>query len=234
MGLGNFFSSIGSGISSVCSAIGSAFSSVGSVVAGGAIALFSPFKKLEIAITIIQIVGAIVSSIAEMLGLKPEKEAPEELGAKAQEAEMKLEDFESTEKYIEYLRNEVKLDKEKFENMSTTEKSMCTAVGISLYSKNIEEKTGITLSPEFLIKAGQLDMNAKEVKAYMDSFKENGFTNMKYMGDFLTGKLDEKTDLKVESAIAQSFKAINPNMSERDIQFKLGDMRAKALNTEEN
>jgi hypothetical protein len=229
-----FWSSVSSCVSSVCSAIGSAFSSVGSVVAGGAAALFSPFKKLEMAINIIQVIGVIVSGIAEMLGLKPNEETPEELGAKAQEAEKKLENFESTEKYIEYLRNEVKLDKEKFENMSAVEKSMCTAVGVSLYSKNIEEKTGITLSPEFLIKAGQLHMNSKEVKAYMDSFKENGFTNMKYMGDFLTGRLDEKTDLKVESAIAQGFKTINPNISESDIQLKLGDMREKALNTEGN
>lgn len=234
MGFVDFLSSIGNGISGVCSTIGSTFSSIGSSIVGFATNLFSPFQTLSIAIAIIQVVSAIVSGIAEILGLKPEKETPEELGAKAKDAEMKLENFESTEKYIEYLRNEVKLDKEKFEKMSAEEKAACTAVGISLYVKNIEEKTGITLSPEFLIKAGQLEMNAKEVKAYMDSFKGTGLTNMKDMSDYLTGKLDEKTDLKVESAIAEGLKNINPNMSEKDIQLKLGNMRETALSSEEN
>ena len=227
-------SAIGSAISSVCSAIGSAFSTVGSGITSFATKLLTPFPQLELAIKAIYIVVEIVSGIAELLGLKPEKETAEELGAKAKDAELKQEDFASTEKYIEYLRNEVAFDKEKFDKMSPEEQLACRTIGTSLYAKNIEEKVGVSLSPEFLLKAGKLEMKASEVKSYMDAFKESGLKDMKAMSDYLTGRLDEKTDLHVESAIISGLKNINPNMSEKNIQSKLGEMTKAALRPEES
>ncbi len=229
-----FLGTIGSGISAVCSAIGNAVSTLGSGVTSFATKLLAPFPQIELAIYTIIIVAEIVSGIAEILGLKPDKETAEELGAKAQDAELKRDDFSSTEKYIEYLRNEVAFDREKFEKMSPEEQLACRTIGTTLYAKNIEEKFGIGLSPEFLLKAAQLEMKAQEVKGFMDAFKQSGVSDMKYMSDFLTGRLDEKTDIKIESAIINGLKNMNPNMSEDSIQSKIGEMTKAALRTEES
>jgi hypothetical protein len=230
----SFLSGLGSFISSACSLVASAFSSVGSGISSFATRLIMPLPpQIQLAITAIIVIAEIVCEIAEILGLKPDKETAEELGAKAKDADLKRDDFESTEAYIDYLRNEVAFDREKFEKMSAEEQLACLAVGTSLYATNIEEKFGIGLSPDFLLKAGKLEMKALEVKAYMDAFKENGLADMKYMSDFLTGKLDEKTDNKVESAIISGLKAINPQISEKDIQTKIGDMTKAALKPEE-
>lgn len=227
------WSSIGSGISAVCSAIGGAVSSLGSGITSFATKLVMPFPQIQLALTTILVVAEIVTGIAEILGLKPDKETAEELGAKANDAELSRDDFSSTEKYIEYLRNEVSFDREKFEKMSPEEQLVCRTVGTTLYAKNIEEKVGLSLSPEFLLKAGQLEMKAQEVKTYIDAFKAGGLNDMKYMSDFLTGKLDEKVDAKVESAIINGLKNMNPNMSEDNIQTKIGDMTKVALSSEE-
>lgn len=230
MGLGNLIST---GISKAVSFIGSAFSSITPSITNFATKLISPFNKILLAIEVVSVVINIVAGIAELLGLKPEKESAEELGAKAKEAPLKQDDFESTEAYIHYLRNEIELDKEKFEKMDEHEKLACSAVGASLYAKNIEERIGVKLSPEFLLIAGKLEMKALEVKAFIDSFKENGLKDMQLMGEYLSGKLDEKTDTKVESAIIKGFKSMNPEMSKNDIQNKIADMTKETLRPEE-
>ena len=220
-------------IGGLCAVISTVSSAVGAAVAGAATALVVGLPKLGLPeIVLMKLIEVIVSGIAELLGLKKEQETPEEIGAKARMAERSIDEFESTEKYIEYLRNEVKLDMDNYEKMSPEEKLACSAIGVSLYAKNIEEKTGVALSPEFLLKAGEMRMQADEVKAYMDGFKGSSISDMKEMSDFLTGRLDEKNDLRVESAIASGLKILNPEMSEKDIQIRLGDMREKALNPE--
>lgn len=218
-----------SGISRACSTIDSVVSTVGKAVSGFAKTIILPFPKIELAIKAIEVIATIVSALAEALGFKEENEEVDELGAKAVQCDKKPEDFDSTEKYIEYLRNEVKLDEEKFNNMSESEKLACNAVGVSILTKGVEEKAGVSISPEFLLEIAKLKNNniidGKEILTYIDTFKSNGLTNMKDMSDYLKASLDEFKIEKVDSAVVDAIKKLNPNMSDDAIQEKVVDMK---------
>ena len=59
---------------------------------------------------LIKEVTSLISSVAELLGLKDEDDSSEELGLKSEIADKRLEDFDSREEYISYLKDDVELD----------------------------------------------------------------------------------------------------------------------------
>lgn len=224
-------SAICSTISNVCSSIGSAFFGGSSGIATIAKAIVAPaltFGLSEI-ILVIQAVGAIISTVAELLGLKDKEETPEELGLKAEQADKKPEDFESTQAYIEYLRKEVTIDKDKLENLTEEEKVGYSAIGSALYVKEIEEKYGMDIPAEFWTTVAQMKMTGQEVKTYIDNFKLHGVTDMKDMTDYIKGTplADGKDNGKVSAAMLDSLREINPGMSDEALQEKLLDMNVQ-------
>ena len=97
----------------------------------------------------IEVISAIVSVVAEILGLKDEEETPEELGMKAEIAEKKPEDFESVDQYIEYLREEVSIDKKELEELSDEDRVKYLAIGTAITIKGIEEKYKMDMPVDF-------------------------------------------------------------------------------------
>lgn len=191
---------ISSAISAVGSFIGGAASTIGSAISGFAKSAFSIFAKLPIPgleiINIVSIAAKIIHSVVEFLGIKSEED-PEVLGAKAEQSDKSLEDFDNdVEAYIKYLKEEVKLDKERFDNMTPEERMGCKAIGMSLETKAVEEKIGgIEISPECLatltkIQTAGINIDAKELVGIVKILKEQGVTNMNDVVDFLDGKGD--------------------------------------------
>lgn len=221
-----FLSGLGSAI---CSGLSTVATKLGGVLAG-AIQSFSKIiaKLPEIdIIKIIDIVSVIVKGIAEILGLITEEDTTEELGAKAQEAEMKPDDFDSIEEYIEYLKNEIKLDNEKFNNMSNEERLTCSAIGSTILAKGISEKKGIEVSIEFLVDMAKLNMKSKEVEKYIDNFKSNDLDLN--LGDYLKGDLSASENIKIRPVVINTIKELNPDLSDQEVKEKLGDMREISL-----
>ncbi|NME81604.1 hypothetical protein [Clostridium sp. SM-530-WT-3G] len=226
--IGSALSSVGSaicsGISSACSAIGGALFSGASGIASLATGIVSPLIGLglpEILIGI-KVIGGIISTIAEMLGLKDKEETPEELGMKAEEAERKPEQFESTEKYIEYLRNEVQIDKEKLENLSDEDKVKYAAIGSSIYVKGMEEKYGMNMPADFWRTVADLKMDGQEVKAYIDNFKKHNITDMSDMTNYIKRDLDDGKDRgAISDAMIDSLKELNPDATREELYEKL-------------
>ena len=182
---------VGSFISGVVNAIGP-------VIAGFAKEAFNIISKISIPglniFSIVSIAAKIIHDVIEFLNIKSEDD-PEILGAKAEQSDKNLEDFDNdVEKYIQYLRDEVKLDKEKFEKFTPEERLGCKAVGMALETKAIEEKIGgIEISPECLatitkIKAAGIDINAKELVEIIKALKSAGITNINDVSEFLDGK----------------------------------------------
>lgn len=191
---------ISSAISAVGSFIGGAASTIGSAISGFAKSAFSIIAKLPIPgleiINIVSIAAKIIHSVVEFLGIKSEED-PEVLGAKAEQSDKSLEDFDNdVEAYIKYLKEEVKLDKERFDNMTPEERMGCKAIGMSLETKAVEEKIGgIEISPECLatltkIQTAGINIDAKELVGIVKILKEQGVTNMNDVVDFLDGKGD--------------------------------------------
>ena len=180
------FSAIGSVCSAVCSAVSSVCSSIGGAIMGG-IGSLAPVISPWLSVAV-----AVISVLAEIFTEKPKEEKPEELGMKAEQADKKPEDFDSINDYIEYLRQEIKVDDAKLENLSEEERMKYQAVGLGLYVKNIEEKQGMKLDPAFLKVVPEminLGYTAQDIGNLMQSMKKNGVNDMKMYPEFMKGEL---------------------------------------------
>ena len=220
-----FLGAIASGLSAVGSFIGGCASKLGSSICGIVGGLLSPFPQLGIAITVIKVVGEIIKIIAEGLGIIKEEDQIDELGAKAmQEDTLGRDAFKSEQEYIEYLKNEVALDREKFEKASPEEKLAYAAVGVSIVSKSVEEKTGIGIPPEFLLTAAKTKMSVEEVSAYIEKFKEKGFETLGVISSYLKGEDMKGDESTISSTIMEGLQQANPDMNQEQIQDRLVDM----------
>ncbi len=236
-GLGAAISSIGhaigNAISSICGAIGGALSHAATAISGF-VDKIGPighvlFPELDLIELICNVAGAVASAIAEALGIKePEQDDPEELGMKAKIAEKKPEDFDSTEEYIKYLHNEVKLDEEKKLNISAEEKAAYSAIGTSLYLDASAEKLGIekgSITPDFLLDCAKVKMDSEQIIATIKSLKENGL-NPQAMSDYMHNNLETVKERKeVGAALSDAFKETQPELSNMEIADKLNKMQ---------
>jgi hypothetical protein len=219
-------------ISSVGSFISSCISTVGPVVARFASTIIAEIPKvLQPNLSdIVKVISNVAQFIGKVLGLI-NNETAEELGAKAVQCDKKPEDFDSTEKYIEYLRNEVKLDEEKMKNATEIEKIGYSAMGVTLLSKGIGEKMDVFLPTSFWIEVGKQNLKGEEVKAYIDNFKSNGLHDIN-LSEYLQGQLDVADNKKVYSVIEATLKQLNPELSDEDIENKIFEMKEISRNIE--
>ena len=225
-------SAVRGGISNACSYIERAISSVGSGICKLASSIVAPFPEISLAVNVVKVIVVVVSALAEILGITTKEDKADELGYKAVQCEKKLEEFSSTQKYIEHLRNEVKLDMGKFDNLSPEEKLAYTALGVSIMTKAIEEKVKVTIPAEFLHEVAKQKLKGEEMVVYIESFKRNGLTNLKDMSDYLKGNLDGPKCETVDSAMTQALKNLNPDLAEGDIQGKVVEMKRESRKDE--
>lgn len=208
-------SAVGSALSSVCSAVGSLCSGIGGAVMRGVSAL-APTLAPHILVFV-----AVISILAELFTDKPKEEKPEEIAMKAEQADKKPEDFDSISDYLEYLRNEVKLDPAKLEKLTPEERQKYQLVGLGLYIKDIEEKSGLKLDPDFVKAIPKLKdqgYEAADIANLMQSMKNNGVTDMKQYVDFMKGDLQpgsperQQVGASVKDMVEQHFKGEDVNM----------------------
>ena len=217
---------LGAFIGGVASFLSTAVSTVGSAIVGVASTLIAKLPDLALAKEVVGFIATVISKVAEFLGVGPKDENMEELGAKAMQEGIrpKMEE-ETTQEYLDYLRNEVVLDREKYEKLSDTEKVACSTLGTTLVSKSIEEKTGVELPPEFLLSIAKTKMRAEEITKFISEFGKNEIFNMGVLSDYLSNKLTESKVEKVDSIIVSSLKELNPDVSEQAIKEEILDMK---------
>ena len=125
---------------------------------------------------LIKEVTSLISSVAELLGLKDEDDSSEELGLKSEIADKRLEDFDSREEYINYLKDNVELDeydREKLNNESLKEKY--SAKGLDIEMGAINEKIGVKLGLEDYVMMAKAGINkVQDFITIVDTFKEKG------------------------------------------------------------
>jgi hypothetical protein len=231
-----FLAGIASFIGGAVSAIGSFFGGVGTVLGtvGTAITAFAKTLVTGISGSIIgglfNIIGSIINPIAKGLGIGGQ-EQPEELGAKARDAEMKPADFQSTQDYIRYLQDEVALDRSRLESMSPEESLACKAVGIGILSQGISEKKGIEIPPEFWIESGRQKLESKQAEAFIDQFKLER-QDLGDFGPYLKGELRSGEALSLAPTIERALQQQNPGMSQDDIASRIATMKETARKVE--
>lgn len=215
-----------SAISSVCSAIIGAASSLGS-----SLSTFAT-KIVELAGPLLETVGKIASIVANFLGVTEELEDPIELGLRAEESDKKPEDFDNYKDYINYIKNEVKIDEEKLKNASDFDKAKYTAIGSGVLIKGIEDKKDMDIGADTFVALAKIGTEtldklggARSVDAILDTFKDG---KLGEFAKYVSGDLNSVKDkIMVSDRLTETFKSLNPDMDIKDIQKEVMDMENK-------
>ena len=221
-----FWSAIGSFVGSVCSAISSAVSSLGS-----SLSTFAT-KIVELAGPLLETVGKIASLVAKFLGVTEELENPLELGLRAEMSDKKPEDFDNYKDYINYIKNEVKIDKEKLKNASDIDKAKYIAIGSSVLIKGIENKKDMNIGADTFVALAKIGTEtldklggARGVDAILDTFKDGKLSEF---AKYVFGDLNSVKDkIMVSDKLIETFKNLNLEMDIKDIQKEVMDMGNK-------
>ena len=216
-----FWSSVGSVFSGACSVIGSVVSSIGSAIGNAATSIVRTLG------TIIDKVINIVKAVAIKLGILEEKDDIEELGARACESELKPENFDSTAEYIEHLKTNVELDKEKMENRTEADKLAHKGIGIAIVKKGIKEKTGLDLTDDFLYTVGKNDLSFEETYSLMENFKGAGMTSTAKFDNYMKNGLSLEEKIKMGDIIINGLVDGNKGSSKKAMDEKLTEMELK-------
>lgn len=205
-------------VSSAVSIISSSVGSLGDKLVSTASRFLSVVEPYLGAIT--QIIGL----ISNLLGVKNENESVEEIGAKAMISDKKPDDFNSHTDYINHLRNDIKLDKEKFEKVGEVEKMARTAIGATVLAKGIEEKKGFEIPTEAWVamaKLGLENKTNKETNAILDTFKDG---NLGDFAKFVDGDLGAKAEGEIGNKLVDMYQKLEPNSPIKDIEMKVMNM----------
>ena len=215
-----FFSAIGSFVSGAVSAISSAIGSIGSALASSA------GHFLKVASPWLGAVMQVIQVVSTLLGILNSEDDIEELGAKAMEADKKPENFDSNAEYIDYLRNDIELDREKFENATDVEKTARQAVGASIVIKGIEEKKGFDIPVTTWVAMAKLGLGekAEEIDKILETFKDG---KLEDFVDYTEGKLEAKKEVEVGDSLVEMYQELEPSMSIEEIEDKVMNMDLK-------
>ena len=234
-GLSAIGGAIGGALSGICGALGSALggTAIGTAIAAISTGISTIAASLGIpVVAVVLAVVAVVCVLAVALGLKEEgKDDPDELAMKAEVADKKPEDFDSTEEYIKYLQEEVELtdeEKKKLEEMSPEERAAYQIIGCAIYMQGISEKLGLNkdkpLDVAFMHDAESLKLSPKEIVACAKAVDAIGL-GTKDISDFLhENSTDTKTAIKINDAMVAAIGSEHPEMSSEDVGKKLDEM----------
>lgn len=215
--LGSFASNL---LSSASEFISSSFEKVGSIVAD------TTKVYLNLPETVLEVVGKLVHAVAVLLGIVKPEDTPEEMGAKAEQAEKMREDFESDEEYFAYLRDEVELPEGFMENIEPHERLGYRALGSSLIAKRISDQMGTKVDDAVWVVSAVKEFKANEVVSIIEKFKDEKLPDGTF-GKYIDRTLDPKDNLKTFDTLFEAFKAINKNMTDNEISDKVSNLQKK-------
>lgn len=167
----------------------------------------------------------IIPTVARLL-LKdtPRTETSPVLGRKIERAaEMNIEpeDFNSTEEYLNYVRENIPDEAPGFfEAMDEKERLKYASVGAGVYVRGLEEKYGVTLDPAFWNAVRQSGMREFfSVETLIRSLREHGVTDGTLLDDFFSGGLrDDPYEYEcVEDALRDAMLHVGADMLREQI-----------------
>lgn len=214
-------------ISLLLGGLSTLISTLGPVVTKVASSLLTKLPEIvEVALKVSKVISSVVQSVAEILGLSPHGEDVEELGFKAMQegTRAKMED-ESMEDYLNYLRNEVSVDKTKFQALSEEDKLKCNVMGTGMLSQSISEKSGLEISGDFLLDMQKMKMSGEQLSKYIETFSEKGVDSLDELTQYLRGELNDRESAKIEAIIKSIEKTSNPSLSDGEVLLRMDAMK---------
>lgn len=214
-------------ISLLLGGLSTLISTLGPVVTKVASSLLTKLPEIvEVALKVSKVISSVVQSVAEIQGLSPHGEDVEELGFKAMQegTRAKMED-ESMEDYLNYLRNEISVDKTKFQALSEEDKLKCNVMGTGMLSQSISEKSGLEISGDFLLDMQKMKMSGEQLSKYIETFSENGVDSLDELTQYLRGELNDRESAKIEAIIKSIEKTSNPSLSDGEVLLRMDAMK---------
>lgn len=212
-------------ITGALSAIGSFLSSAGPVIARFATSLA---QKLPAILDVFTKVAEVAGAVAQLCGVLKPGDDVEKLGAKACQAEKNQDEFEESEAYINYLRNEVELDQVAFAKRGDAERMAHMASGVAIASKGIEDKSGVEISPDFWAQTGKISLSAAEIGKMIDACGKSG--SVSGVVDYFGGNSDLSERLQAGEIIKGAIAEVHPDWPTSKIDDRIQDMCAKIRN----
>lgn len=221
---------IGAVVSTAVGVVSSIAATVGSAVASVARSLISIAPRMEE----LDLISKIITAIGRILGILPPEENVDDIGAKTmQEGTRPRMPEETAEEYLDYLRNEVELDKEKLAKMSEAEKMACLATGSAIVMEAAAEKSDVVLTPTYVVNASRAGLEAAAVLAIAHKFKENNIDIDKF-GAFFNNELSGKDVSVVYQSLKDGVGNIHPEMSDKEIRAEINKMEQGILEHNSN
>ena len=156
----------------------------------------------------------IMGDVLHVLGIN--SDPADVMGAKIVQADKKSDEVDTIQAYIEYLKNEVELDKEKFDALSTEEKVAYGIVGMAVEANAIGEKLGVEISADVVEMAakiagiGKIAVEAKEVISVISNLKDEGISNLNDLCDCIKGS-GNSDRLKTGKIFLKILDILSPN-----------------------
>jgi hypothetical protein len=216
-----FFSGIGSFLSGCIEVISSVSDKIGAFLSTASTSL------LKVAIPYLGTLSTIVQVISTLLNILKPEDKIDELGDRAINSDKKLEDFDTTQEYINYLKNDVEFDKDEFDKLSQEAKTVRTAIGTSIVMKAINEKKGFEISTDTWVTLSKLaekgiikETKPEEFNTILNTFKDKQTD----LNDYVKGELDPTRELEVGDKLVELYQELEPNLSKDEIEKKVIQM----------
>lgn len=204
-----FWSSVGSALSSVVSAACSVVNSVASIlgsIANRAITILEMGASLAIR------VGEAIKAVGISLGIIMPNDDLQELGEKAMMSEKTPADFDSISAYIDHLRNDVTIDREKFSRLDEKELLARSAIGSAITLQGINEKLETVVCPQFMAMVATQNLTADEIVATIKTYKEKSLSTSDY-SLYLKDELSIAQSREHSNALVEAYQQLEPELS---------------------
>ncbi|EOW9139136.1 hypothetical protein [Vibrio cholerae] len=216
-----FWSSVGSALSSVVSAACSVVNSVASIlgsIANRAITILEMGASLAIR------VGEAIKAVGISLGIIMPNDDLQELGEKAMMSEKTPADFDSISAYIDHLRNDVTIDREKFNRLDGKELLARSAIGSAITLQGINEKLETVVCPQFMAMVATQNLTADEIVATIKTYKEKSLSTSDY-SLYLKDELSIEQSREHSNALVEAYQQLEPELSIEQIEDKVMGLR---------
>ena len=199
--VGSAIASMGSGIcsafTSIASAIGPTLANIGKAVVEGFKGFIARFPELGIdqIKTLIETTMKIVHKVMDFLGLNKHQMEQEEIGERAmQHPEIKPEDYDTTEEYIDKLHeSEYKKGEHPKGVSKDVWRAMCAAVGTGIEIKAVSEKMQMATPLTFFADCAKAGLAAKDIVngkggGVLERMKDKGVADTAEFSRYLGGE----------------------------------------------
>ena len=217
-GILGFLGGIASAAIGIVSGVVSTIGSVAASVARTIISIAPTMEKIVI-------FRNVITAIAQVLGILNPEEDTEEIGAKVMQEDTRPRmPNESAEDYLNYLRMDVELEREKKDQMDEKDRMACIAMGSALTLETLSEKGTAQLTPEFVMNASKTKLAPEHIIHIASSFEKNQIGVNKF-NDYFENKLNGNDLLNVNTVMKESIKEIHPDMTDKEIRNEIYQMK---------